>query len=147
MATMETSGDLQRVLLQQADALDSATIKAALEAGASMLEQAVKRAFVAAGHHRPGAAKRTGETLAHITHTRRVKRDKDKNPYLEVTVTGADARQQRYGVKAFVLNYGRRRRGGIIKPDWYWSTAVKDNRDQVNAAMAEIIAGKLEGGD
>mgnify|MGYP004486355973 CR=1 FL=1 len=147
MATMETSGDLQRVLLQQADALDDATIKAALEAGASMLEQAVKRAFVAAGHYRPGAAKRTGETLAHITHTRRVKRDKDKNPYLEVIVTGADARQQRYGVKAFVLNYGRRRRGGIIKPDWYWSTAVKDNRDRVNAAMAEIIAGKLEGGD
>lgn len=146
MATMETSGDLQRVLRQQADALDDATIKTALEAGASMLELAVKRAFVAAGHYRPGVASRTGETLAHITHTRRVKRDKDKNPYLEVTVPGADARQQRYGVKAFVLNYGRRR-GGIIKPDWYWSTAVKNNRDRVDNAMAEIIAEKLEGGD
>ena len=140
MAKMETSGDLPRMLLRQADALDDATIKAALEAGASMLEQSVKRAFVAAGH------RRTGETLAHITHTRRVKRDKSENPYVEVTVTGADARQQRYGVKAFVLNYGRRQ-GGIIKPDWYWSTAVKNNRDRVDNAMAEIIAEKLEGGD
>lgn len=146
MARMETSGDLPRELLRHADALNDATIKAALEAGASMLEQSVKRAFVAARHHRPGVARRTGETLAHITHTRRVKRDKNGNPYVEVTVTGADARQQRYGTKAFVLNYGRRR-GGIIKPDWYWSTAVKNNRDRVDNAMAEIIAEKLEGGD
>lgn len=130
--------------LEKADLFTDANLQDMLTAGSEIMLSAVKSAFVAAGHNRPGVNRRTGETLRHITKTRTVKKDKHGVPYVQVTITGKDRRNQRYGVKGFVLNYGRRK-GGKIAGDYYWSQAVKNTWTQVNEKMSEIAAQKLKG--
>ena len=111
-------------------------LKTILSAGADVLLDSVKSAYVAAGHNR-----RTGETYRHIVRPNTVKRDKQDVPYMVVTLRGKDARQQPYNIKGFVLNYGRKsrnlwkRRGGAIKADHYWNQAIKAARAASNEAM------------
>ena len=98
----------------------------------------VKSAFVAAGHNNR-SERRTGQTFQHITKARKVARDKRGVPYMYVTINGKDSRGQRYGVKGFVLNYGRRT-GGKIPADYYWSNAVQAAWEPVNKAMTDKAA-------
>ena len=63
---------------------------------------------------------------------------------MQVTLNGKDSRGQRYGTKAFVLNYGRRK-GGRIAGDYYWSNAVKNAWKTANDAMSDVAAQKLKG--
>lgn len=132
--------------LRKANLFDDQVVGDMLEAGASMMEQAISSAYVAAGHNAPGSPRRTGETLRHIGRSKKVQRDKSGAPYRVITVAGKDRRGQRYGTKAFVLNYGRRK-GGKIPADYYWTNAVNNTRDRVSASMAEIAQQKIGGSD
>lgn len=145
MAQMESGGIQESIRqLEKANLFTDENIKDMLTAGTDAMLSAVKSAFVQAGHNNPGIPRRTGATLRHITKSRTVKKDKYGVPYKEVTVSGRDKRGERFGEKAFVLNYGRRK-GGKIAADYYWSTAVKNTRQLVNDKMAEIAAEKLKG--
>ena len=149
MATLDTDVGLSGVKeairqLEKADLYTDENIKAMLNAGTEAMLQAVKSAFVQAGHNRPGVDRRTGETYRHITRSRAVKKDKSGIPYMQVTLSGKDSRGQRYGTKAFVLNYGRRK-GGRIAADYYWSNAVKNAWKTANDAMSDVAAQKLKG--
>lgn len=127
--------------MQKADLFTDANAKAMLEEGAEVMLSAVKSAFVEAGHNNQ-KPRRTGETLRHFTRQRSLKKDKHGVPYMQVTINGKDRRGQRYAVKGFVLNYGRRT-GGKITGDYYWSAAKKAAWPKVSEAMsakaAEII--------
>ena len=145
MAQMESGGIQESIRqLEKANLFTDENIKDMLTAGTEAMLGAVKSAFVQAGHNNPGRPRRTGATLRHITKSRTVKKDKYGVPYKEVTVSGRDKRGERFGAKAFVLNYGRRK-GGKITADYYWSTAVKNTRQLVNNKMADIAAEKLKG--
>jgi hypothetical protein len=138
MAEFEAEVKAQDIIKElKADRLFTDTnLKTILSAGADVLLDSVKSAYVAAGHNR-----RTGETYRHIVRPNTVKRDKQDVPYMVVTLRGKDARQQPYNIKGFVLNYGRKsrnlwkRRGGAIKADHYWNQAVKAARAASNEAM------------
>lgn len=138
MAEFEAEVKAQDIIKElKADRLFTDTnLKAILSAGADVLLDSVKSAYVAAGHNR-----RTGETYRHIVRPNTVKRDKQDVPYMVVTLRGKDARQQPYNIKGFVLNYGRKsrnlwkRRGGAIKADHYWNQAIKAARAASNEAM------------
>lgn len=138
MAEFEAEVKAQDVIKElKADRLFTDTnLKTILSAGADVLLDSVKSAYVAAGHNR-----RTGETYRHIVRPNTVKRDKQDVPYMVVTLRGKDARQQPYNIKGFVLNYGRKsrnlwkRRGGAIKADHYWNQAIKAARAASNEAM------------
>ena len=138
MAEFEAEVKAQDIIKElKADRLFTDTnLKAILSAGADVLLDSVKSAYVAAGHNR-----RTGETYRHIVRPNTVKRDKQDVPYMVVTLRGKDARQQSYNIKGFVLNYGRKsrnlwkRRGGAIKADHYWNQAIKAARAASNEAM------------
>lgn len=138
MAEFEAEVKAQDIIKElKADRLFTDTnLKTILSAGADVLLDSVKSAYVAAGHNR-----RTGETYRHIVRPNTVKRDKQDVPYMVVTLRGKDARQQPYNIKGFVLNYGRKsrnlwkRRGGAIKADHYWSQAIKAARAASNEAM------------
>lgn len=138
MAEFEAEVKAQDIIKElKADRLFTDTnLKTILSAGADVLLDSVKSAYVAAGHNR-----RTGETYRHIVRPNTVKRDKQDVPYMVVTLRGKDARQQPYNIKGFVLNYGRRsrnlwkRRGGAIKADHYWNQAIKAARAASNEAM------------
>lgn len=138
MAEFEAEVKAQDIIKElKADRLFADTnLKKILSAGADVLLDSVKSAYVAAGHNR-----RTGETYRHIVRPNTVKRDKQDVPYMVVTLRGKDARQQPYNIKGFVLNYGRKsrnlwkRRGGAIKADHYWNQAIKAARAASNEAM------------
>lgn len=138
MAEFEADVKAQDIIKElKADRLfTDANLKTILSAGADVLLDSVKSAYVAAGHNR-----RTGETYRHIVRPNTVKRDKQDIPYMVVTLRGKDARQQPYNIKGFVLNYGRKsrnlwkRRGGAIKADHYWNQAIKAARAASNEAM------------
>ena len=138
MAEFEAEVKAQDIIKElKADRLFTDTnLKTILSAGADVLLDSVKSAYVAAGHNR-----RTGETYRHIVRPNTVKRDKQDVPYMVVTLCGKDARQQPYNIKGFVLNYGRKsrnlwkRRGGAIKADHYWNQAIKAARAASNEAM------------
>ena len=138
MAVFEAEVKAQDIIKElKADRLFTDTnLKTILSAGADVLLDSVKSAYVAAGHNR-----RTGETYRHIVRPNTVKRDKQDVPYMVVTLRGKDARQQPYNIKGFVLNYGRKsrnlwkRRGGAIKADHYWNQAIKAARAASNEAM------------
>ena len=138
MAEFEAEVKAQDIIKElKADRLFTDTnLKTILSAGADVLLDSVKSAYVAAGHNR-----RTGETYRHIVRPNTVKRDKQDVPYMVITLRGKDARQQPYNIKGFVLNYGRKsrnlwkRRGGAIKADHYWNQAIKAARAASNEAM------------
>lgn len=138
MAEFDAEVKAQDIIKElKADRLFTDTnLKTILSAGADVLLDSVKSAYVAAGHNR-----RTGETYRHIVRPNTVKRDKQDVPYMVVTLRGKDARQQPYNIKGFVLNYGRKsrnlwkRRGGAIKADHYWNQAIKAARAASNEAM------------
>lgn len=138
MATLESNVKVQDVIKElKADRLfTDENLKEILSAGADVLLESVKSAYVSAGHNR-----RTGETYRHIVRPNTVKRDKQNIPYMVVTLLGKDARQQPYNIKGFVLNYGRKarklwkRNGGAIKADHYWNQAIKAARAASNDAM------------
>lgn len=138
MAEFEAEVKAQDIIKElKADRLFTDTnLKTILSAGADVLLDSVKSAYVAAGHNR-----RTGETYRHIVRPNTVKRDKQDVPYMVVTLRGKDARQQPYNIKGFVLNYGRKSRklwkrsGGAIKADHYWNQAIKAARAASNEAM------------
>lgn len=138
MAEFEAEVKAQDIIKElKADRLFTDTnLKTILSAGADVLLDSVKSAYVAAGHNR-----RTGETYRHIVRPNTIKRDKQDVPYMVVTLRGKDVRQQPYNIKGFVLNYGRKsrnlwkRRGGAIKADHYWNQAIKAARAASNEAM------------
>ena len=107
-----------------------------LPAADEMLSSA-KSAFIQSGHSN-AKPRRTGGTLKAFMRSKKVFRDKNKAPYVFVSLEGSDKRGQRYGAKAFVLNYGRRA-GGRIAADYYLSNAVKATRPRVNQMMIEKI--------
>ena len=124
--------------LERADLFTDENLKPILTAGTEIMLTSVKSAFVAAGHN-SRSERRTGQTFQHITKARKVARDKRGVPYMYVTINGKDSRGQRYGVKGFVLNYGRRT-GGKIPADYYWSNAVQAAWEPVNKAMTDKAA-------
>lgn len=106
-----------------------------LSVGADEVLASAKSAFIASGHNNT-KPRRTGETLKAFVRSRKTFKDKRGVPYMFVTLEGTDRRGQRYGAKAFILNYGRRK-GGKITADYYLSNAARSVRPKVNQRMAE----------
>lgn len=139
MAQMQTDGIEEAIRqLNKADLFTDENVKAMLTVGATVMLEAVKAGFVAAGHNN-GKAGRTCQTSRHIKRRTAVRKNKYGDPYMVVTVAGTDSRGQRYATKAFVLNYGRRT-GGRITADYYWSAAKNNAWPRVNAAMSDKAA-------
>ena len=111
--------------------------EAILSPAADEMLSSAKSAFIQSGHSNT-KPRRTGKTLSAFMRAKKVYRDKNKAPYMFVSLKGTDKRGQRYGAKAFVLNYGRRT-GGKIPADYYLSNAVKATRPRVNQMMIDKI--------
>lgn len=109
--------------------------EAILSPAADEMLASAKSAFIQSGHSN-NKPRRTGKTLSAFMRAKKVYRDKNKAPYMFVSLKGTDKRGQRYGAKAFVLNYGRRT-GGKIPADYYLSNAVKATRPRVNQMMID----------
>ncbi len=110
---------------------------AILAPGAELMLANAKSAFLQSGHNNT-KPRRTGDTFKAFYRAQKVFKDKNGAPYMFVSLEGKDRRGQRYGAKAFILNYGRRT-GGKIPADYYLSNAVKATRPQANRLMVQKI--------
>ena len=55
----------------------------------------------------------------------KIKKNKNGEYYVTVTVNGKNIRGQRLATIAFVFNYGRQKKYGEIKGQYFWTRAVK----------------------
>ena len=55
----------------------------------------------------------------------KIKKNKNGEYYVTVTVNGTNIRGQRLATIAFVFNYGRQKEYGEIKGQYFWTRAVK----------------------
>lgn len=140
MARFETQSGLAAITqainhLKENNLFSDENVSEILGVGADEMLASAKSAFIASGHNNT-KPRRTGETLKAFVRSRKTFKDKRGVPYMFVTLEGTDRRGQRYGAKAFILNYGRRK-GGKITADYYLSNAARSVRPKVNQSMAE----------
>lgn len=140
MAQLDTSAaqaTLSSVIkkLQETNLFSDENASAILSPAADELLSSAKSAFMESGHNNT-KPRRTGKTFKAFTRSKKLFRDKSDVPYMFVTLTGKDHRGQRYGEKAFVLNYGRRK-GGKIPADYYLTNAAKATRPRINQLMIQ----------
>ena len=73
----------------------------------------------------------------------KVKKDKNGNYYMTVSVSGKNDRGERNATVAFVLNYGRREKYGKISGSYFWTRAVKRTERVVLPLYEEIVKQEL----
>ena len=103
--------------LQKSDLFDEESQTRLLKVGASQLiEQIVSN------------ASQTNYNLKFISpklKAGKVKKNKNGDYTITVTVNGKNSRGERLATIAFVLNYGRQKKYGQIKGQYFWTRAVK----------------------
>lgn len=73
-------------------------------------------------------------------------RDKNGNPYTNITVSGKDGKGTSIGTILFVLNYGRQKKYGQITGDYFWTRGVQTSQKTIPGILQSIIDKKLERG-
>lgn len=79
-----------------------------------------------------------------ISKGRKIRRDKNGNYYMTVTVSGKNERGERNATVAFVLNYGRSEKYGRISGSYYWTRAVNRTEKTVQGVYEDIVTEELK---
>lgn len=115
--------------LKDADLFDTEAEKEMLFAAGDILADNVRAEMLRSGYHMEGIAENA--KCKHI-----LRKTKDGYNSVVVSVYGKNANGTRNAIIAFVLNYGRRKKCGEIRPSHYWSAA--------NAKAEPAIAREME---
>lgn len=134
--TFEGMDDLIKAM-QKADLFDEQTQTELLLAGTAQLRDLIQEEAGRAPYNLKFLSSK-------LTKQKKVKRDKDGNYYMTVSVSGKNERGQRNATVAFVLNYGRREEFGKIAGSYYWTRAVRRSDNTVVPVYEKIITKKLE---
>ena len=79
-----------------------------------------------------------------VSYTRKVKRDKQKVPYVVVSPRGKNRHGVSRGVVLFVLNYGRHKRKGYFYGDFFWTIAKQRSQTNFIKICEDIATEKLK---
>ena len=60
-----------------------------------------------------------------------MKKSKNGEYYSIVSLNGKNERGERFATIAFVLNYGRQKKYGLIKGQYFWTRAVKSANNTI----------------
>lgn len=123
--------------LKGLDMFDEDMQRKLLNAGADFLVRTISEEAGRSDYH----LKRISSKLSK---SRTIKRDKDGNYYVTVTVNGKNDRGERNATVAFVLNYGRSEKYGRIQGSYYWTRAVKRTEKNVQTVYEEIVTEELK---
>lgn len=74
----------------------------------------------------------------------KVKRNKNGDYYITVTVNGKNERGERLATIAFVFNYGRQKKYGLIKGQYFWTRAVKAADKTINQVYEKEVTKILD---
>ena len=132
MAEFRSSGvDGTIRALQQASLFDEDTVARLLERGSELFVGTVRQEMERAPY-------RLGSILQKVARKgRTVRRDKNGDPFVTVTINGKNRRGERNATVAFVLNYGRRKEFGEIAPAHFWTRAKQQTAEALPQAYAD----------
>ena len=139
MAGFEVDTDSMNgfVSFLQSEGLFSEDIQAKLlTAGADMLQSEIR---TQAGR----TPYRLNDITSKLSHSKKIKKDKDGNYYTTVTVSGKNGKGVRNATIAFVLNYGRSKKFGKISGSYFWTKAVRKADRAILPAYEEIVTQEL----
>lgn len=123
--------------MQKADMFDDETQMELLTAGAKHLSDIIIEESGRAPY-------RLKWVSSKLSRSRKLKKDKNGNPYIVVSVRGKNERGERNATVAFVLNYGRAEEYGKIHGSYFWTRAVHRSEQTIKPIYEEIINEKLE---
>ena len=122
MAQFEFDASSVIEALQKADLFDDAASTELLKAGASLLTDTIQE-----------------EEISDKAGPSSVRRDKNGTHYISVSVKGKNARGERLATIAFVLNYGRQKKYGLIAPSYMWTRAVQRAEKSIGRIYENIV--------
>lgn len=134
--TFEGVDELIRAL-DAAGAMDDDTVKEILNAGADIAVAEI-RSQIRSSRYKI-------QDYAPFVQKGKVRRNKNGDPYMSVTVTGNNPQGERRGTVLFVLNYGRSARSprGEIRPGYFWTVATQKAKEEAAKAMEAALQKKL----
>lgn len=122
--------------MQQADLFDEATQTELLAAGTGHLRKMIEEEADRAKYNLKFVS-------PNLTKDRTIKKDKNGNYYMTVTLRGKNKRGEQYRTVAFVLNYGRREKYGKIEGCFFWTRAVRRAEKTILSVYEDIVEKKL----
>lgn len=78
-----------------------------------------------------------------LSRSRKIKKDKNGNYYMTVTVSGKNEKGERNATVAFVLNYGRSKQFGKISGSYFWTKAVNKTERTILPTYERIVNQEL----
>lgn len=131
MAQFEFDASSVIEALQKADLFDDAASTELLKAGASHLTDTIQEEAGRSSYRLSEISDKAGPSS--------VRRDKNGTHYISVSVKGKNARGERLATIAFVLNYGRQKKYGLIAPSYFWTRAVQRAEKSIGRIYENIV--------
>lgn len=107
-----------------------------LTAGADQLQEEIRTQASRAPY-------RLQRISSKLSRSRKIKKDKNGNYYMTVTVSGKNEKGERNATVAFVLNYGRSKQFGQIAGSFFWTKAVKKTERTILPMYEKIVNQEL----
>ena len=132
MANFNSAGVTETIkALERANLFDDDAAGQLLERGSELFVGTVRQEMERAPY-------RLGSLLQKVARKgKTVKRDKNGDPFVTVTINGKNRRGERNATVAFVLNYGRRKEFGEIAPSHFWERAKQQTAEALPQAYAD----------
>jgi len=138
MANLSVSGlDELTATLDRSGGMDEETIQEILHAGGDIIVAEIQKEMAASRFALDRIAKA-------VKYGKTIKRNKNGDPYITVTLSGKTAAGTKNSTVTFVLNYGRSKKYGLIQGGYFWTVGAKNAESKVTAAAEEIISKKLK---
>lgn len=141
MANLQIEGLDQMIAnLQRADLFSEDTQREMLDAAGEIMKDCICREIAKSNFQ-------ITQLQRNVSVSSKIKRNKNGDPYISVSVKGKNKEGERYATILFVLNYGRAKKYGQITGGYFWTKGVVAAQAQVQKKLEEIVKQKLnEGG-
>ena len=138
MANISITGvDELMATLQKANVFDEDMQQELLYAAGDIIVEELQKMLKASGFQ-------TEAYASSVKYRKTIKRDKNGDPYISITVVGKNEHGTRRATVLFVLNYGRAKKYGQITGTYFWTKGVRNAQKRVNAELEKILTQKLK---
>lgn len=138
MASFEMEG-LEKAIdeLKKADLFDDQTVVEMLTAAGDVIVREIRTKMDASGFD-------IGSYKTSVSFRKKVRKDKNGDPYITVTVNGKNRQGERKATVLFVLNYGRSAEYGEIPGSYFWTNGTKAAEPLAMKELKKIVEQKLK---
>lgn len=108
-----------------------------LSAGADHVQSCIKSQASQSPHQ-------MSRIVSKLSKSKKIKKDKNGNYYMSVTISGKNERGERNATVAFVLNYGRSKKFGKIDGSYFWTRGAKRAKDTILPVYENVVNKELK---